>query len=94
MNQLDLIAKKLLEKREEKGKTPILSKNSWTINGNNTISDIINLLKDDIRTEEDIYLYINSSLEPNKDENISDLYMIFNKEGKLCISYSTKPSFL
>ena len=84
MNQLDLIAKKLLEKREEKGifsffnwkciypskviidfrpigKTPILSKNSWTINGNNTISDIINLLKDDIRTEEDIvcFLFLN-----------------------------------
>ncbi|CDU19999.1 autophagy-related protein 12, putative [Plasmodium yoelii] len=71
----------------------ILKKNKIIINGNETLVSILNFLKKIYNKEEYIYLYINSTIKPNLDDYISDLFDLYQISNSLNISYSFNPAY-
>ncbi|CAG9473590.1 autophagy-related protein 12, putative [Plasmodium vivax] len=73
--------------------TAVLKKNKILINGNETLESVLSFLKKVFNRNEHIYLYINSTIKPNLDDFLADLFDLYQISNCLNISYSFTPAY-
>ncbi|CAG8547924.1 8144_t:CDS:2 [Paraglomus brasilianum] len=71
------------------GNAPILKQNFYKITASNKFQAVIQFLRKELqyKTEDPLFLYVNSAFSPAPDEIVANLHKCFNTDGHLIINY-------
>jgi ubiquitin-like protein ATG12 len=77
------------------GNAPIMKNNIFKISSNHKFQTVILFLKRELnlKSQDSIYLYINSAFSPSPDEILKNLYQCFHINQQLIINYCMTPAW-
>ncbi|CAH7671107.1 ubiquitin-like autophagy protein Apg12-domain-containing protein [Phakopsora pachyrhizi] len=73
------------------GSAPIMKQNFFKITASNRFQTVIAFLRKELalKSNEPVFLYINSSFSPSPDDTVSNLFKCFSTDGHLIVNYSS-----